>query len=32
MEIAGNQVILRTMNDQDKDLFLDLSQDVIVTK
>ncbi len=32
MEIAGNQVILRTMNDQDKDLFLDLSQDVTVTK
>ncbi len=32
MEIVGNQVILRTMNDQDKDLLLALSQDLAGTK
>lgn len=32
MEIIGNHVILRTMNDQDKYLLLDLSQDLASTK
>ncbi len=32
MEIIGNQVVLRSMNDQDKDLLLDLCQDLAGTK
>lgn len=32
MEIIGNQIILRTINEQDKELLLNLSQDSAVTK
>lgn len=32
MEITGDKVILRQINEQDKDLLLDLSQDTEVTK